>query len=1355
LGLATATQGRLSDQTLFTAFEQFIGTPAYMSPEQAELTMQDVDTRTDIYSLGVLLYELLTGKTPFDAQLLLASGLDAMRRTIREEEPERPSTKLSTLLEGELTTTAKHRHTEAAKLVHLLRGDLDWIVMKCLEKDRARRYETANGIASDAQRHLNCEPVVARPPSRLYELQKTVRRHKFGFAAAAALILVLAVGMVGSAWEAARARRAEREQIRLREQAVASQTKSQTEAAKATAISDFLQQMLRSANPENAKGAEYTVRQMLDDFSAGLANQLQDPEVEAAVRATIGRAYYRLGDGAKAQLQHERALALRRRVFGSQAELVAESLVDMGWACFEQAQHAKGEPYAREALEIYRKRGTTGRPVIAALWVLQALVAGQGGRTADVEAITAKALALAAKTPAVEFPETASLLHGLAEARNGQSRYSDAEDLASRAVEMHKRLRGPDDVETAWALYDLGLARKGQQKLPQAEAAFREALRIFRKQYSYEHKSVTLVVDNLRTLLQAKGDSAGLAALAQDQLVEANRRIVRNEAAAQACLQLCLADADRQDWKAAAQHYELGVALCENQSAVARKAIGGACVDIAARANTAAQHEFAERADRQALALFKQLTLEDSKDSSMREDLANSMHLMTDILFRQGKWVDAEESSRQAIPLFEQLSMDALARDDLVETLVHCHEQLASVLVQRGKGDQAELVLREALEIFEKRIRDFPKDRISRQGAALRRRRLADFLSWRGQIEQAEQLFRGALTLYAALVADAPKDPIHCIDHASTTWSLANMLVLQGKLPEAERVCRAEVEACAQANGEFPENTAIHNEQAEGRRWLGFVLGRLGRVDEAESEYRTCIAMYPSLEAAAPAYAFYRQEEAYATWMLGEMLEGAGRLDAAATEYRHAVALYEKASADFPNEAALRDHFDSVRSRLVQLLRRTGRVDEAKAIAREWAQKLRTETTQNEILDTDGNGRRESWTLAMSCESVGDRLKELGLTQDAEKAYRNAETLWRKLVAAVNAEDYRFHLAVNHDALGVLLREVDRTTEALEAFHSARAIWAELVAQFNNEDRRAHLGRTDENIGTLLKEAGRLDEASEAYQQAVEIWRKLVADFDNAADYRNHLVSTLAVLAVTLRGQGKLAEAESAEREAAERGDAAIQNEIAWRLATEPDPKDRSGSNAVLYAEKAVRATSRTNASFLDTLAAGYAELSQFEEAVSVQGEAVALLRSEAERKDYASRLRLYESKIPYRDDSQLVETVQRRLDAGKYAEAEPLARDCLALRQKQIPDDWRAFNARSMLGAALLGQKKFGEETQTMLVSGYKGMEQRENTIPPEGRPRLKEALQRLVEFYTETNRSERAAEWKQKLDGFDQAAK
>ena len=145
-GIAKATtKQRLTDKTLFTQFEQFLGTPAYMSPEQAEMGGLDIDTRTDIYSLGVLLYELLTGKTPFDSEELLAAGLDEMRRTIREKEPVRPSTRLSTMLAGELTTTAKRRASEAPKLIHALRGDLDWIVMKALEKDRTRRYDASMG----------------------------------------------------------------------------------------------------------------------------------------------------------------------------------------------------------------------------------------------------------------------------------------------------------------------------------------------------------------------------------------------------------------------------------------------------------------------------------------------------------------------------------------------------------------------------------------------------------------------------------------------------------------------------------------------------------------------------------------------------------------------------------------------------------------------------------------------------------------------------------------------------------------------------------------------------------------------------------------------------------------------------------------------------------------------------------------------------------------------------------------------------------------------------------------------------------------------------------------------------------
>jgi len=220
-GIAKATAGRLTEATVYTQLHQFVGTPAYMSPEQAEMSPDpsgDLDTRSDIYSLGVLLYELLTGATPFDAKELLAHGLDAMRQTIREKEPVRPSTRFAALKGQELTATAKRRSADTAKLRRQLEGDLDWIVMRCLEKDRTRRYETANGLAFDLKRHLNNEPVLARPPSAAYKLQKAFRRNKLAFRAATAVALALVAGIGVSTWQAIEAQYAQQaeKQARLR-----------------------------------------------------------------------------------------------------------------------------------------------------------------------------------------------------------------------------------------------------------------------------------------------------------------------------------------------------------------------------------------------------------------------------------------------------------------------------------------------------------------------------------------------------------------------------------------------------------------------------------------------------------------------------------------------------------------------------------------------------------------------------------------------------------------------------------------------------------------------------------------------------------------------------------------------------------------------------------------------------------------------------------------------------------------------------------------------------------------------------------------------------------------------------------
>jgi len=248
-GIAKATEGRLTDKTLFTQFEAIIGTPAYMSPEQAVMTSLDIDTRSDIYSLGVLLYELLAGSTPFDAKELMASGIDAMRKMIREKEPLRPSTKLSqTLVAADMRritptssdTPSSEEEARASsrrlllikETIRQLKGDLDWIVMKCLEKDRSRRYETTNGLAADLKRHLNNEAVLASPPSAAYRFQKMVGRNKLVFTAAMAVAVALVAGLAVSSWQMVAARRARNGEQQQRLEAQSAQKVAETERQK-------------------------------------------------------------------------------------------------------------------------------------------------------------------------------------------------------------------------------------------------------------------------------------------------------------------------------------------------------------------------------------------------------------------------------------------------------------------------------------------------------------------------------------------------------------------------------------------------------------------------------------------------------------------------------------------------------------------------------------------------------------------------------------------------------------------------------------------------------------------------------------------------------------------------------------------------------------------------------------------------------------------------------------------------------------------------------------------------------------------------------------------------------------------
>jgi tetratricopeptide (TPR) repeat protein len=680
-GIAKATgQQLLTDKTLFTAFQHFVGTPAYMSPEQARMSGADVDTRSDIYTLGVLLYELLTGHVPFEKKEFLQAGFDEMRRVIREKEPPKPSTRLSSLSADDLTTVAKRRHAEPPRLIHLIRGDLDWIVMKCLEKDRGRRYETASGLAHDLARHLNSEPVTAAAPGPAYRIGKFIRRHRYGFATASAIVLLLIAGVVVSTWQMMRARGAEHQ---------------------ARTVAMFLKDTLEGLSPAVDLGRDTNlVRQIVDATENRITKDLtKQPEVAAEVRHALGTVYEALGDYEKAEKALREALAMRRKLLGDQHAAVADSLNDLGAVLHGQGRLAEAEAMLREAVAM-RKRlpGNPGPGMAESLNNLGMVLLWQG-KLAEAESVQREAVAMQTKLVSEDNPTVARYLGNLGAVLNYQGRLPEAETVHRRALAIQRRLLNKEHPYIATALNNLAEVLQKQAKLAEAEETFRQVVVMRRKLLGNEHPALAVSLNNLAGVLQEEGNLAEAEAL-QHEALAIYRKLLRNDHPSIATSLVNLAGILQQQNKLveAEAMYREALVIFRKQMGHEHPHIAAALDNLAGVLQQEGKVAEAEALARESLTMRRKLL--GNEDASV----AFSLSSLAVLLRQRGSLVEAEALNRECLIIAEKNFPDDWRTFD-------ARSRLGSTLLAQQRYAEAEPLLLAGYDGLKQREDRIPADR--------------------------------------------------------------------------------------------------------------------------------------------------------------------------------------------------------------------------------------------------------------------------------------------------------------------------------------------------------------------------------------------------------------------------------------------------------------------------------------------------------------------------------------------------------------------------------------------------------------------------------------------------------------------
>jgi eukaryotic-like serine/threonine-protein kinase len=487
-GVAKATSQQLTAETMFTHVGTLIGTLGYMSPEQADSAGQDIDTRTDVYSLGVILYQLLVGALPLNFEKL---AYDEVLRRLREEDAPAPSTRLRTL-GADSTINAQNRGADPPTLVQQLRGDPDAITLKALEKDRARRYASASDLSADIGRYLRNEPVTAHPPSVGYRARKYVRRHRLGVAVAAAATLLLIAVSIAQAIEIRRITQQRDRATRERD--------------RADRITQFMTGMFKVSSPSEARGNTVTAREILDKASNTISASLgKDPELQAEMMYTMGNTYLGLGLYPRAQSLLEHAAEIQRRVLGPRNPETLRTMSALANTLAFAGQSGGVEKLQSETLDIQRQVLGSEHPDTVQSMVNLAQVLDWQGHYAQAEKLQREALDIRRRTLGSQHPDSASLMGNLADTLHLAGRDPEAEKLAREALDTQRRALGPDHPDTLYTMSLLAEILDAEDRNAEAEKLERETLDIQRRIFGPEHPDTLATMESLANTLIEEG----------------------------------------------------------------------------------------------------------------------------------------------------------------------------------------------------------------------------------------------------------------------------------------------------------------------------------------------------------------------------------------------------------------------------------------------------------------------------------------------------------------------------------------------------------------------------------------------------------------------------------------------------------------------------------------------------------------------------------------------------------------------------------------------------------------------------------------------------------------------------------